>query len=729
MKNICPKSLKGLQWLLFLLPLGSGLHSFSQGTWTQKSNFGGAADPRWAAVGFSIGTKGYIGTGFCGTFVQDFWEWDQATDTWTQKANFGGGVRWGAIGFSIGTKGYIGTGTGNNVYNDFWEWDQATNIWTQKANVGGSTRFEAVAFSIGTKGYVGMGQFPQFQDFWEWNQATNVWTQKANFGGGPRNNPVGFSIGTKGYVGTGSTTGNVFHNDFWEWNQATNVWSQKANFPGGARIEAVAFSAGNYGYMGTGTPIIPAASVADFFRYDPASNTWTPMANFGGGIREFAVGFSIGCRGYVGTGLISDGPPSFNDLWEFCPDTACCNSTILNVSTNSQNVLCNGQCTGTATANVSSGTAPYTYAWSPSGGNSSAATGLCAGTYTILVSDAASSSTTSFVTITQPTAITVATTSAPASCGNNDGTATANASAGTPAYTYSWSNGQTTKTATGLAAGNYTATVTDANGCTKTQTVAVSSNSTLSVTVSSTQAGCAVNNGTASAIPTNGTAPYTYNWSNGSTTSSATGLAAGNYSVIVADTNGCAQTLTVAVTGATGPIATATATSIIITPGSSVTLTAGGGGTYSWSPSLGLSCTTCQNPVATPSVTTIYCVVVTDTNNCTDSVCVTITVDIEPVDCSSAGELFLPNAFSPNNDLENDVLQLYFGDLSCIKTFSLAIYDRWGEKVFETSDPAFTWDGSYKNKMANTSVFVYYLTAELVSGVKVNNRGNVSLLQ
>src|SRR5687768_11906654 len=90
---------------LFLLAEFSCL--FSQGTWTQMANFGGTA--RWRAVGFSIGTKGYIGTGNDGVDKNDFWEWDQATNVWTQKANFTGTARSGAVGFSIGTKGYIGT--------------------------------------------------------------------------------------------------------------------------------------------------------------------------------------------------------------------------------------------------------------------------------------------------------------------------------------------------------------------------------------------------------------------------------------------------------------------------------------------------------------------------------------------------------------------------------------------------------------------------------------------
>ena len=94
------------------------------GKWTQKADFGGIE--RDSAVGFSIGTKGYIGTGGNYDFgsLKDFWEYDPSTNTWTQKADFGGAGRWDAVGFSIGTKGHIGTGwNGSNFFNDFWEYD------------------------------------------------------------------------------------------------------------------------------------------------------------------------------------------------------------------------------------------------------------------------------------------------------------------------------------------------------------------------------------------------------------------------------------------------------------------------------------------------------------------------------------------------------------------------------------------------------------------------------
>ncbi|MBI4929840.1 MAG: gliding motility-associated C-terminal domain-containing protein, partial [Bacteroidetes bacterium] len=268
------------------------------------------------------------------------------------------------------------------------------------------------------------------------------------------------------------------------------------------------------------------------------------------------------------------------------------------------------------------------------------------------------------------------------------------------------------------------------NGCTQTQTVTVNSVNTLSVTATSTQSGCTVNNGTATANPSSGTIPYTYQWNNLQTTQTATGLGAGNYSITVTDANGCIQTQTITVTTLSSPTATATATSQTIIMGNATTLIATGGGTYSWSPSIGLSCANCSNPTATPSQTTVYCVFVTNANNCTDSACIIIIVEFS----CNANAVYVPNAFSPNDDEQND-LECVFGN-NCIRELLFIIYNRWGEKVFETTDLKICWDGRYKGKLwgstpseESAAVFVYYLQATLTNGEKIKKKGNISLIR
>ena len=295
-----------------------------RGPWTQKTDFGGTA--RAGAVGFSIGSKGYIATGeeADGLFKKDFWEYDPAANTWTQRADFGGTARAGAVGFSIGTKGYIGTGSEGPGYytytKTFWEYDPAANTWTQRADFGGAARAFAVGFSIGTKGYIGTGMgtdggLGTRKDFWEYDPAVNTWTQKTDFGGAARDQAVGFSIGSKGYIGTGYGNSSNRFDDFWEYDPAANTWTKKATVESLLRYQAVGFSIGSKGYIVTG---VSGIYNEDFWEYDPAANTWTQRADFGGTGRQHAVGFSIGSKGYIGTGW-DPGPGYTKDFWEYDP--------------------------------------------------------------------------------------------------------------------------------------------------------------------------------------------------------------------------------------------------------------------------------------------------------------------------------------------------------------------------------------------------------------------------
>ncbi len=312
------------------------LNCYAQ-TWTTKTAFGGGL--RYGATGFSISTKGYIGTGCdnLGNYYQDFWEWNQGTNTWAQKANFPGTARRFAVGFSIGTKGYIGTGFQSNspFYNqDLWEWDgdiasPTYNQWIQKTNLPGPIRAYAVGFSIGTKGYIGTGynnlsMGTTLKDFWEWDgdiaSATyNQWSQKTDYPGGLRYGATGFSIGTKGYIGLG--TDGSFHQDFWEWDQATGNWASRASFGGTPRVDAIGFSIGTKGYIGTGFDNTNALK-NDFWEWDPSvsppSGAWTAKTNFSGAGRETAVGFSIGTCGYIGTGVNFNISAYYSDFREWC---------------------------------------------------------------------------------------------------------------------------------------------------------------------------------------------------------------------------------------------------------------------------------------------------------------------------------------------------------------------------------------------------------------------------
>ena len=139
---------------------------------------------------------------------------------------------------------------------------------------------------------------------------------------------------------------------------------------------------------------------------------------------------------------------------------------MLSVSSSvTANVLCHGDSTGSASSSVSGGTMPYTYSWAPGGGTTDTAIGLKAGTYTLSVMDANGCTGTAMVSITQPTAISLSSTSTPDN-GTHNGTATVTATGGMMPYTFKWSpGGNTTASISGKDSGMYCCTVSDSNGC------------------------------------------------------------------------------------------------------------------------------------------------------------------------------------------------------------------------------------------------------------------------
>ena len=218
-------------------------------------------------------------------------------------------------------------------------------------------------------------------------------------------------------------------------------------------------------------------------------------------------------------------------------------------------VNCFGAATGAATVTAGGGISPYTYLWS-NGSTDQSSTNLTAGTYTVTVFDANGCTETSMVTITQPsTALSSSITSStnPSCEGNTMGTATVTAAGGTSPYSYLWSNGQTTATATGMTAGTYLVTVTDMNGCTSVSTILLSDPTGITATItSSTNNECFGDaEGTATVNATGGTSPYIYLWSTSAgdqTTATATDLPAGQHSVTVTDANSCSAVAIVNIT-------------------------------------------------------------------------------------------------------------------------------------------------------------------------------------
>jgi N-acetylneuraminic acid mutarotase len=273
-------------------------------------------------VGFTIGSYGYITTGFdSANYKRSMYKYDPGIDGWTQVTSLGGATGSGlgrdmAICFVVSTNAYVGLGQGGSPYlYDFWQYSGPSDVWTQKANFPGGKRRGAVSFAINGKGYVTTGQdsLGYKSDTWEYNPTTNVWTQKANFPGSARRLAVGFAIGSKGYLGTGED--GTFKADFYEYDPGANLWTAKASFPGTPRYGASAMVINNKGYVGCGYDNT-LQNRNDFWEYDPSLNSWSQKSSFFGTPRSNAVALSIGTLGYLGTGY--DGVVR-DDFWVFDP--------------------------------------------------------------------------------------------------------------------------------------------------------------------------------------------------------------------------------------------------------------------------------------------------------------------------------------------------------------------------------------------------------------------------
>jgi gliding motility-associated-like protein len=316
-----------------------------------------------------------------------------------------------------------------------------------------------------------------------------------------------------------------------------------------------------------------------------------------------------------------------------------------NVSVSSINATCSGVCDGSATATVSGFNPPYTYLWAPGGQTTSGVSGLCAGTYTVQVTDNAGCITVSAVTITDNPSISISTTINNTSCnGSCDGSAIALPSGGLPPYSYLWSNGATTNAVAGLCAGNYTITVTDANGCSFQTNVSIGEPAAITLSTSFINATCNGGcDGVATVNASGGTLPYTYLWNNGATTQTAVNLCAGTYSVTVTDANGCSSTANVTIgQGSTILVNTSTTNAICgQCDGTATATVAGGSGppyTYLWIP----------GGQSTPSVTNMcpgaYILIVTDNAGCSKSVNVLIQQTNGPIINATSTNTSCPDA-------------------------------------------------------------------------------------
>ncbi|TAL62892.1 MAG: T9SS type A sorting domain-containing protein [Bacteroidetes bacterium] len=632
-------------------------------SWTQKTSFPGTA--RYVGTGFSNGSKGYMGLGLSGGWVyyNDLWEYDPASNAWTAKSNFPT-VRDVPVSFTIGTKGYVGTGYDNSsLYKDFWEWDPATNIWTQKANFGGAARANSSGFSANGKGYIGLGSNISasiyYQDFWEWNPGSNTWTQVADFGAGGRRQATGFSVGSNGYVSCGQGPASVFNNDLWEFSTCTpppfTMSHTDVTTYGGLDGSATVTVTGGippFTYAWNTFPIQTTTTISNLSAGNyfitvtdgvGCSATKNEVVSQPQALSATVTPVNVTCYGSnngTATGAVSGGTPPYSYSWSTIPvqttQTAsglfpgtytltgsdaiggsCTKAfsisqpTLLTAQTTVVKANC-GVSNGKITGSASGGTGPYSYSWS-NGGTTQIISNILSGNYTLTVTDnkGCTAIDTANVGII-PATINIAFTANPQAGTAPLAVAFANNTPSISNYNFTWNWGD------GSDSVNYnnptvfhiyqyngyydvSLTATDkVNGCTDTllqlQYIYAFGGTSCTHTVDITPAGpltkCQGDTVLLTAS-TNATSPFTYQWNvnsiaiSGANSSNLAVTQSGYYSVTAIEANCPKTSSAVQVNFTTAPAqpTISSAGSIVPCVGGSQTLTSSiiSGGTYLWS--------------------------------------------------------------------------------------------------------------------------------------------------
>lgn len=285
-----------------------------------------------------------------------------------------------------------------------------------------------------------------------------------------------------------------------------------------------------------------------------------------------------------------------------------------------------------------------------------------------------------------------------------------------------------------MAAGTYSLTVTDANGCEITANSTVAQPVEIVASATALPVTChGLADGRITVITDGGSPPFRYSLDNNLFIGSSTliGLAGGVYTVYIRDAKGCL--FSASATVVEPPVFDVDAgPDVTIEYGSNQTLTAvatnaQGAVEYVWTPAVKgtLSCTECQSTVAAPLFTVDYEVYAVDENGCdaTDR----IRVLVEKIKLA-----VVPTGFTPNNDGTNDVLQVHGRPGTQVLAFQ--VFDRWGELVYAATDfavntTAMGWDGRHKGQMMNPGVFIWTLTVRHEDGEIENLNGQTTLIR
>ena len=403
------------------------------------------------------------------------------------------------------------------------------------------------------------------------------------------------------------------------------------------------------------------------------------------------------------------------------------------------NVLCNGGADGSIDANPSGGSPLYNFNWS-NGQTTQIASQLAKGSYDCTITDANGCIVIATDTVGQPAPMVILDTPTAVKCiGQHSGTVRVSVTGDTPPYFYnatqdnvnfiSSSNG----VILGLDTGVYTIQVSDSLGCTVLTYVyippAIPDEFFPPLVDSTLCYGPEYNDGAAFILDStiqNG--PYQYGIDGGALqdTGYFQNLSAGPHIITAVNANGCVDTIPIVVPEPLPIEAIVTPDSITLPLGGSqsvlVTYLNATNPTYYWANTLGFSCIDCPNPVVSGYAPGDYVVTLSMVNG--SAICygsTTLHVSVLP-----HTRAFIPNAFTPNGDGNNDVFQIYGED---IKTISMKVFNRWGELVYSTTNSLAGWDGTYKGIVQMPAVFTYEATITYLDDTQESKNGSITLVR
>lgn len=446
-----------------------------------------------------------------------------------------------------------------------------------------------------------------------------------------------------------------------------------------------------------------SASVTASGDFAPFSYAWTngvnsaDISNLVAGDYSVTVKDQQGCTAVASTHIAQ-------------PDEIKTSVSVTNTSCNNAN--------GIAAVTVTGGTAPYSYAWFPDNASTSDINNLAAGHYVVAITDANSCQKVDSAIIQpsfNPVIDSISHTNV--TCfGKENGSATANVSGGITPYSYRWKNNEYTFTTTSIrnvGAGNYQFTVTDAAGCTASASAIIAEPSELKLQVDAVSTTCGTNNGAATVIAAGGVSPYQYLWSTGRTSNAVSNLSAGSYMVSCTDANGCIATTNRIRISSSLPLRISLGKDTSICPGGQAILSPGKFATYTWQDGS-------TAPVYSASQTGVYTVSVADSTGCTASSSVKVSVNCP--------DIVFPDAFSPNGDGHNDKFGP-LGMLSVVEDYRLNIFNRWGQRVFTTTDPTNKWDGKLNGMELATGTYVWIVEYSFNGQSKKFQKGTITIIK